>query len=134
VCAHIHVSQAHCGLGTRQAQQARLQSPAPAPARLFASPAQQPAPAPVHLPAPEEVKANEPRDEVLCPMDYVPVRDGRPVHALPCSHVFHEDCIFSWIRFRKHDASCPNCRATIPPELITEVLGEPAEDVHEEDA
>lgn len=33
---------------------------------------------------------------------------------LPCAHVYHENCIMSWMR---HNPSCPECRALVSAEL-----------------
>lgn len=42
---------------------------------------------------------------VICLEDYVP---NTMLCGLPCGHVFHETCIFSWLNTEKH--FCPMCR------------------------
>ncbi|CAE8630902.1 unnamed protein product, partial [Polarella glacialis] len=35
---------------------------------------------------------------------------GMRINVLPCSHTFHEECMFQWVT---RAALCPNCRAEI---------------------
>ncbi|TDG93269.1 RING finger domain-containing protein [Cardinium endosymbiont of Culicoides punctatus] len=39
----------------------------------------------------------------------------KDIHAikLKCGHLFHLDCLFSWINVRKPDTTCPYCRKAI---------------------
>ena len=40
-------------------------------------------------------------------------RDGvcRATIKMPCSHVFHEDCLLQWL---KEHSTCPICRMSLP--------------------
>ncbi|KNC50112.1 esterase/lipase [Thecamonas trahens ATCC 50062] len=53
--------------------------------------------------------ADAPDTCVICLEDLV---DGEPSRRLPCSHVFHADCIAEWVA-RK--AECPTCRGALSP-------------------
>ncbi|KAF8693305.1 hypothetical protein HU200_038693 [Digitaria exilis] len=46
----------------------------------------------------------------ICLRDF----DSSPrLRAMPCSHTFHEHCIFEWLR---RNAACPLCRHQLPTE------------------
>ena len=45
-----------------------------------------------------------------CSVCLAKYKQGETVSALPCKHIFHDDCIQSW--FRNND-SCPLCRARL---------------------
>lgn len=45
----------------------------------------------------------------ICFDDYA--QDEADVRKLPCNHLFHEKCIFPWL---KSNATCPVCRARMP--------------------
>ncbi|XP_022684915.1 RING-H2 finger protein ATL58-like [Setaria italica] len=46
-------------------------------------------------------------------LDYSDKAHPVPVRAMPCSHTFHEHCIFEWLR---RNAVCPLCRHQLPTE------------------
>ena len=47
----------------------------------------------------------------VCSICLEPMNEGESTTAtMPCGHVFHEECITSWIG---HGGSCPNCRANV---------------------
>eukprot|EP00960_Hanusia_phi_P031737 749461-Hanusia_phi.AAC.1 len=52
------------------------------------------------------------RQEV-CPICEETLEDGEGILRLPCSHVFHDDCICPWL---KHHNTCPICRNELPAE------------------
>ncbi|KAF8673364.1 hypothetical protein HU200_048925 [Digitaria exilis] len=39
--------------------------------------------------------------------------DDVKLRAMPCSHIFHQNCIFKWLR---RSATCPLCRHQLPTE------------------
>ncbi|KAL3078138.1 hypothetical protein niasHT_033113 [Heterodera trifolii] len=54
---------------------------------------------------PYEAKANE--EDNSCAICLDPIENGTMVKPLPCKHIFHNKCIYSWIK--KH-ITCPMCR------------------------
>jgi len=50
---------------------------------------------------------DEDTDEVLCSICLSPVEEGARIGALPCNHIFHIDCLKSWIKRRN---VCPLCQ------------------------
>lgn len=51
-------------------------------------------------------------EEVMtCPICMEEVLSGTQVTKLPCSHLFHSDCILKWLKSRH---SCPLCRFKLP--------------------
>lgn len=46
----------------------------------------------------------------VCLMDF---EAGSKLRVMPCSHYFHEQCIFSWLRLNH---VCPLCRFPLPTE------------------
>uniref|UniRef100_K3ZL57 RING-type domain-containing protein n=3 Tax=Setaria italica TaxID=4555 RepID=K3ZL57_SETIT len=46
-------------------------------------------------------------------LDYSDKAHPVPLRAMPCSHTFHEHCIFEWLR---RNAVCPLCRHQLPTE------------------
>jgi hypothetical protein len=45
-----------------------------------------------------------------CPICLCEYEEGENVRALPCKHVFHPDCVDTWL---KRNATCPACRQSI---------------------
>ncbi|KAM3589868.1 hypothetical protein VKS41_000722 [Umbelopsis sp. WA50703] len=43
----------------------------------------------------------------ICTEDYVPQEEALK---LPCSHIFHQDCIVPWLRMNQ---TCPVCRFSV---------------------
>ncbi|KAL3108209.1 hypothetical protein niasHT_018617 [Heterodera trifolii] len=54
---------------------------------------------------PYEANANE--EENSCAICLDPIENGTMVKPLPCKHIFHNKCIYSWI---KQHITCPMCR------------------------
>ncbi|KAL3078140.1 hypothetical protein niasHT_033115 [Heterodera trifolii] len=54
---------------------------------------------------PYEANANE--EENSCAICLDPIENGTMVKPLPCKHIFHNKCIYSWI---KQHITCPICR------------------------
>jgi hypothetical protein len=48
---------------------------------------------------------------LVCPICTDPLLASAPVRRLPCSHLYHSDCIVTWLSLRN---SCPVCRGSIP--------------------
>ncbi|KAJ8643596.1 hypothetical protein MRB53_005344 [Persea americana] len=46
----------------------------------------------------------------ICLDSLVAVNDGTALRCMPCMHVFHEDCIMTWL---EDSNSCPLCRFTL---------------------
>ncbi|KAK1629272.1 hypothetical protein QYE76_003587 [Lolium multiflorum] len=58
-------------------------------------------------------KAGETREDEcpICLHDFLP--GGKELRTMPCSHSFHEQCIFDWLVI---DRRCPICRFVMPSE------------------
>ncbi|KAI6894998.1 hypothetical protein KC318_g2706 [Hortaea werneckii] len=54
--------------------------------------------------------ASEPDNLSICPIDLEPI-DTEEAEALPCGHVFHTECIATWL---DQSNTCPIDRSTIP--------------------
>ncbi|OEL31817.1 hypothetical protein BAE44_0007164, partial [Dichanthelium oligosanthes] len=52
--------------------------------------------------------AGVPAECAVCLQDFV-TKDT--IRAMPCSHTFHQDCIFRWLRVNH---VCPLCRHALP--------------------
>ena len=74
-------------------------------------------------PAPQNIRSDD-EDTFECTICLAEVEDGERVGVLPCTHVFHVDCLRQWIA-RKN--ACPLCQVT---EIAT---ARPAVDAHERD-
>ena len=49
---------------------------------------------------------------------------GMPVTKMPCSHLFHRNCLSPWL---EGHTTCPVCRAEVPEEYVeVEALGQTA--------
>jgi hypothetical protein len=72
------------------------------------------APPPPPPPA-DKAKDDDVAAERACLVCTDPLFTGRVV-ALPCGHLFHKECILPWLG--EHDASCPECRFVITPEML----------------
>jgi hypothetical protein len=54
------------------------------------------------------VEEGHDQDDSSCTICFVPLLDGDRIGALPCNHLFHADCLKSWLRRRN---VCPLCQA-----------------------
>lgn len=59
----------------------------------------------------------------ICLQDLLPAQGGDPLRAMPCSHAFHQRCIFEWLR---RDSVCPMCRHQLPSTTPPPPTEEPA--------
>ena len=50
---------------------------------------------------------SKPQDCLIC-MEQI--KKGDTVVSLPCFHIFHGNCIYSWL---KHNEDCPVCRSSV---------------------
>lgn len=66
-------------------------------------------------------------DCAVCLQDFGAEEDT--LRAMPCSHAFHQDCIFSWLRVNH---VCPLCRHALPTHKDKD--GDGGEDEDEEDS
>jgi E3 ubiquitin-protein ligase RNF181 len=57
------------------------------------------------------IAAGEEREGEECAVCRDGVAAGECVKRLPCSHLYHEECILSWLQLRN---SCPLCRFELP--------------------
>lgn len=64
-------------------------------------------------PAFGDVKNDQP---ILCPICLIDFEEGAPVVALDCHHLFHLDCISTWV---KRKAQCPACRFALPTTSVS---------------
>jgi hypothetical protein len=51
-------------------------------------------------------------DDIACAICFELLVPGDGVLELPCSHLFHSDCIVQWLLNHQH---CPICRTLLPP-------------------
>lgn len=56
----------------------------------------------------DELKQSEEDEHFDCTICLAPVEDGEKVGVLPCSHIFHAECLGQWIQRRN---VCPLCQA-----------------------
>ncbi|KAL7491937.1 hypothetical protein ACHAWT_001212 [Skeletonema menzelii] len=63
-----------------------------------------------------------------CTICLAPVEDGEQVGVLPCSHIFHAECLSNWIQRRN---VCPLCQATeiASPRAIEDIGDEDAGEI-----
>ncbi|CAI9763348.1 unnamed protein product [Fraxinus pennsylvanica] len=54
-------------------------------------------------------------NEVVCAVCKDEVATGEKVTRMPCSHLYHGDCIFPWLRIRN---TCPLCRYELPTDNV----------------
>ncbi|KAF4403426.1 hypothetical protein G4B88_008072 [Cannabis sativa] len=55
-------------------------------------------------------KAEIKEDQILCSIYFENVQDGFKSKKLPCTHIYHDDCIIKWLLTSKY---CPLCRFEI---------------------
>ena len=55
----------------------------------------------------KDVSENEREKCVIC---YENFEDEEEVKSLPCIHLFHSDCIYTWL---KDTPSCPICKTSV---------------------
>jgi hypothetical protein len=48
---------------------------------------------------------------LVCPICTDPLPISAPARRLPCDHLYHSECIVTWLSLRN---SCPVCRGSIP--------------------
>ncbi|KAF8641869.1 hypothetical protein HU200_067575 [Digitaria exilis] len=60
-----------------------------------------------------EVAAPTDGSSDCCAICLQDVSTDAKLRAMPCSHAFHQDCIFQWLR---RSAACPLCRRQLPTE------------------
>ncbi|PRQ21212.1 putative aminoacyltransferase, E1 ubiquitin-activating enzyme [Rosa chinensis] len=60
----------------------------------------------------EEIRVRVPGEEI-CSVCLEEFRSRPPCVAMPCSHVFHSECIRTWLG-RRNERSCPLCRFQMP--------------------
>lgn len=72
--------------------------------------------------------AGMPEDCAVCLQDF----DAKAtLRVMPCSHAFHPDCIFTWLRVK---AVCPLCRQDLPPPRLDDSNDEDDTDSDEDDS
>jgi hypothetical protein len=64
----------------------------------------------IALPLPEYGQTRE-RECAVCLDEFV--AGGKKLRTMPCSHSFHQRCIFDWLYFNR---TCPLCRYVMPSE------------------
>lgn len=58
------------------------------------------------------LKSEENDSCIICLSDF---EIGIEVKIFPCTHIFHEVCIFNWF---KNNSTCPKCKFCIDEKLI----------------
>jgi Ring finger domain len=52
-------------------------------------------------------------DEATCSICIAPFSIGEKIGKLPCNHIFHQDCVFPWLRRQQQSFTCPLCTRSI---------------------
>ncbi|OZJ04529.1 hypothetical protein BZG36_03983 [Bifiguratus adelaidae] len=61
----------------------------------------------LELITPSSLPTNMQHECVICQDNLVSDEDPQPIRRMPCGHMWHEDCIFAWL---KQSNTCPTCR------------------------
>lgn len=54
-------------------------------------------------------------EDVDCAVCLCKLRERDEMRLLACEHVFHRDCLDTWIRFKFNNTTCPLCRVSVGP-------------------
>lgn len=57
-----------------------------------------------------EVNEENSKEDLLCSICYDNAKEGDQLNKLPCSHIFHIDCVKEWLAKEK---VCPMCKQEI---------------------
>ncbi|CAI8590558.1 unnamed protein product [Vicia faba] len=56
---------------------------------------------------------NESQEDVDCAVCLSKVKEKEEISELQCKHVFHKDCLETWISFKCYNTTCPICRVSV---------------------
>lgn len=64
------------------------------------------------------------QEEVDCAVCLCTMKEREEIRVLRCEHVFHKDCLDTWIRYKYNNTTCPLCRVSVGSirEVDTQVI------------
>lgn len=71
------------------------------------------------VPAP--LPAAAPPEDEICSICLSPVTMQHTSTRTPCRHIFHHNCLATWLNSNSHNPTCPSCRTSLRSNFIEQV-------------